>query len=492
MPLYGIETEYGLAVEGSSPQDQLEHAMQVVNRCRVEGFEGWDYSAESPRADIRGFEAKKLEADPVDAQFDVGRRERSERELRADRVLVNGARFYNDHGHPEYATPECARLLDLVAHDRAGERIVFEAAKAYQQEIGREVSIYKNNTDFHGAGYGTHENYLVPRSLNFDSLLHGLLPLLITRQILTGAGKVGSEVRRPARYQLTQRADFFSELASVDTLYRRPIFNTRDEPHADPEKWLRLHVICGDANRMEWATAMKVAMINVAIELLELNEAPHWRLCNPIRAFESLSKDEKFEWRLELDNGNWTTGIEVLESYLAAGEKLLAGKDAETDWLLLEWRLAIEDTRVDYTRLQDRVDWVAKLAMLNEFAEQEGKWDGHTMQALDLQYHDLDPEQSLFGALEDMGRVRSFSAPNRVLDAMTMAPGNTRAALRGQAVARFGDSIKAVGWRRCVFESGGQRAVGELPVEVDDWQKMQAEVELNGWLDRLKNWSPSK
>lgn len=462
MALYGIETEYGLAVEGSSPGDQLEHAARLITHCQVKAHHAWDYAFESPRADLRGFVAKELAADPADAQFDVGRRELSDRELRADRILSNGARLYNDHGHPEYATPECSRLLDLAAHDKAGERIVYQCAKAYETQIGRKVFVYKNNTDFHGASYGAHENYLVSREVPFENLLRGLLPLLVCRQLLTGAGKVGSEIGRPVRFQLSQRADFFSELASVDTLYRRPLFNTRDEPHADPNKWLRLHVICGDANRMQWSTMLKVGMMQIALELVAIGEFPQWRLCNPVRAFEVLSKDERMEWRLELDNGNWTTAIEVLDSYLSSAEKLLADKDAETDWLLKAWRIAIEDLRKDPFTLCGRVDWVAKLSMLNDFAEAEGKWDASTMQALDLQYHSLDPQESLFDALEQMQRAAAPVPEMRILDAMAAPPQTTRAALRGKLVSDFGEQVKALGWRRCIFKD---ETATEFPVE---------------------------
>src|SRR5207253_1479823 len=165
------------------------------------------------------------------AKFDTGRRHASDREVRSDRVLPNGARLYNDHGHPEYSTPECLSLSELAMHDKAGEIAVLRAAKAYQESSGLQAQIYKNNTDFHGASYGTHENYLVPRAVGYEKLFKAITPMLIARQILCGAGKVGSESGSPARYQLSQRADFFTEPSSVDTLYRRPVFNTRDEPH---------------------------------------------------------------------------------------------------------------------------------------------------------------------------------------------------------------------------------------------------------------------
>ena len=260
MRLYGLETEYGLAMPEGTPKTQVEDARRVVRSCTAQHVTNWDYAFESPRADLRGFTASKLSHDPIDARWDEGRPILEDE--RSDRILINGARFYNDHGHPEYATPECGRLMELVAHDRAGELIALEAAKQHG------ATLYKNNSDYSGASYGTHENYLVSRDIGYEQLAAGLLPLMVCRQLLTGAGKVGSEVGRPCRYQLSQRADFMSEVVSVDTLFKRPIFNTRDEPHADSAGWMRLHVICGDANRSEWATAMKFGMMQLAIDLI--------------------------------------------------------------------------------------------------------------------------------------------------------------------------------------------------------------------------------
>jgi len=267
--LFGIETEYGIWTSGRDTADLMEEARAVVRAYTGASAGPWDYRPEDPRRDMRGFKVDHLNSNPTDAQYDrPGGPTMSMAEQRNDRVLVNGARLYNDHGHPEYATPECRRLRDLVAHDKAGERIVLAAAQALsatrrpasrgrpgedeERPFNGEVSIYKNNTDFHGMSYGCHEGYLVPREVPFEALFRGVLPFFVTRQIFAGAGKVGVETSGPfaeqCQFQLSQRADFFTEEASVDTLHRRPIVNTRDEPHADPRKYRRFHVIVGDAN----------------------------------------------------------------------------------------------------------------------------------------------------------------------------------------------------------------------------------------------------
>ncbi|MER3466741.1 MAG: hypothetical protein C4340_06485, partial [Armatimonadota bacterium] len=363
MRLCGIETEYGLAVEGRTPSDQMMDAARLVSALEGPACTAWDYAFESPRNDLRGFKVEALATDPADARWDEGRQVFVER---VDRILPNGARFYNDHGHPEYATPECRRLLDIVAHDRAGERVVLAAARTYERETGNRVRLYKNNTDFHGASYGTHENYLVDRGVPFDRLLRGVMPFLCVRQMLVGAGKVGSEAGDWAPYQLSQRAEFLQEVASVDTLYRRPIFNTRDEPHADSARWMRLHVILGDANRMEWCTAMKVGMTALVLDLIEADEAPGMIPRNPTRTIVEVSKRLDAKLRVELETGSWTTPLDMLEAYLTACEARFRGRDAETDWVLGEWRLAVTDLADDPARLADRVDWVAKRQILEQ------------------------------------------------------------------------------------------------------------------------------
>ncbi|MCW5947531.1 MAG: proteasome accessory factor PafA2 family protein [Fimbriimonadales bacterium] len=456
MRLFGTETEYGLSIEGRGAAEQIDDSAAFVESCPYPAFPGWDYGFESPRQDIRGFQVQELAYDPIDAEFDFGKTRTLDKNLHANRVLTNGARFYNDHGHPEYSTPECSHVADLLAHDLAGERIVLETAMSYEQVTGKRTRIYKNNTDFHGASYGTHENYLFPRDISSDELIRALLPFLITRMILFGAGKVGSESGRACRYQVSQRADFYHETANIETLYRRPIFNTRDEPHADPNKWRRVHVICGDANRMPWSIAMKVATTQLALDLIKVGEAPQFVICNPPRAAEALSKDETFTWRIELEGSSWTTAIDVLDAYLSAAEKLFTKRDAETDWSLAEWRLALTDAANDPRRLSDRVDWAAKLVMLEEFSQAEGEWNIARMQSLDLEYHNIDPSESLFNAWIDMGRGQIIIPFERVTEAMSAPPQDTRAKQRGDLVAQMRDQIESIGWRRAKLKGGGE------------------------------------
>ena len=211
---------------------------------------------------------------------------------------------------------------------------------------------------------------------------------------------------------------------------------------------------------------MKAGALDLALRLVEIGEAPSWMVCNPVKAFENISKDEGYEWRLELENGHWTTGIEILDSYLSAAEHFFQGSDAGTDWVLAQWRLAVEDLRVDPVRLANRCDWAAKLAMLEKFAEDEGKWDSGTMQSLDLEYHNLDPEESLFAALEQMGGVISLVDRARIEDSTIAPPADTRAKQRGDIVASQKDRIVTIGWRRALLREGeGVKAVEFQPTE---------------------------
>ena len=299
MRLFGLETEYGIAREDLDAMDPVVESMQVVRAHLTSAFERtWDYGAEDPHEDARGFRASHLQQDREEDEFAKrdAHRPFSFHEMKSDLVLPNGARFYNDHTHPEYSTPECRTVVDLVAHDRAGERILQRAADRRNRALGGPyVQLYKNNTDFHGHSYGCHDNYLVPRSVPFGKLAAGLLPFLVTRQVIAGAGKVGVEGQeqgfKPGRFQLSQRADFIETELSVDTMHNRPILNTRDEPHADRMRYRRLHLIVGDANMAEYATALKVGTTALVLELIRRDHAPSFEIGDPVTAIKTVSHD---------------------------------------------------------------------------------------------------------------------------------------------------------------------------------------------------------
>jgi len=458
--LLGIETEYGIFVEGRDASDLVSEAMNVVRSYPHVHATAWDYRDEDPRRDMRGFRVESLATSPEDAQFDRPDQPQIPRaQERSDRVLLNGARLYNDHGHPEYSTPECRALRQLVAHDRAGERIVWECARR-RSASGSPVSIYKNNTDYHGSSYGCHEGYLMCRDVPFDNILTTFLPFLVTRQIYAGAGKVGMEQKTSfdldVPFQLSQRADFFSVEASVDTLNNRPIVNTRDEPHAIPRHYRRFHVIVGDANLSEYATAMKVGTTALVISLVESGWVAPIRLKNPVLAMKQISRDQSMLWYVDLEDGRSMRAVEIQRLYLEEACRRLWGQDEETDWVLGEWEDVLDRLESDPMALADRLDWVAKRALLESFMEAEGvSWDDPLMQSLDLEYSNLDPEMGLYHGLEQAGRMVRLVTDEEIREAMTRAPHDTRAFIRGECVRRFASSIAAIGWGKVILSHEG-------------------------------------
>ncbi len=483
--LSGIETEYGLLIEGEGAEGLLDQSMALVR-----GFPGerlsfrWDYTQESPRRDLRGFSLEHLAVDPDDASFDEGRSQLPGPDLRSDQVLINGARFYNDHGHPEYSTPEAWSSCEAALLDRAGENLLLNSAAALESQIGKRVKVYKNNTDFHGASYGTHESYLVPRSISFDLLYQSVLPLLTARQILVGAGKVGSESGDWCDFQISQRADFYVEPVNAETLYRRPIFNTRDEPHADPRLWMRLHVICGDACMITGSTARKLELVKMAIRLALVNDAPRWRMSDPVRTAQRISRFPFSEGRIDLEGGSWTTPREVLESYLLQAEKVFDLPPEEL--LLVEECLGLLEARFnDPARFASSVDWAAKHSLISGFMESEGfDWKAPMAQSLDLAYHDIDPEEGLFHALVSLGAVEDQPASSEVFVRETEVCEPTRAFARGIAVRKFSDKIIRLSWSSIIFNlPDGPKEVylppnAIYPESLDDVEELEDFISL--------------
>jgi len=465
MPLFGTETEYGIAVEGRGAADLVSESRALVRAYRGAVASPWFYRGEDPRNDMRGFHVDRLAQDPEDAKFDVSHKPLPVEEERADRVLVNGARLYNDHGHPEYSTPECASIFDLVTHDKAGEQIVLDCAKARMEVegVGR-VDIYKNNTDFHGSSYGTHENYLVARATPFPDLLSGLLPFFATRIIYAGAGKVGSESGGGnAHYQLSQRADFFTEDASVDTLYRRPLVNTRDEPHADARIWRRLHVICGDANMSEFATALKIGTTYLVTSLLDQGWKPPVTLRNPVQAIKSISQDETYRWLVDIAGGGSMPAVDIQRIYLQAAKERFAGRGSDTDWTLRNWEETLDGLERNPLALSDRLDWVAKRSLLSDYIESAGtNWKDGALASFDLAYSNIDPDEGLYYALEQSGEMIRVTDDASIAAARTEAPQNTRAAIRGQLVEKFAGNIAVIGWSRAVLRDSDESWLVDL------------------------------
>ncbi|GJL54126.1 MAG: Pup deamidase/depupylase [Nitrospirales bacterium] len=493
--LFGLETEYGITREDQRDVDPVVESMELV-RAHIHGeFEQqWDYRGEDPHADQRGFRVSGLQQDKEEEEFvqEDALRSLSFYEMKSDLILRNGARFYNDHTHPEYSTPECRTLRDLVAHDRAGERIVQQAADRRNRDLGSPaVQLYKNNTDFHGHSYGCHDNYLVARAIPFSELQAALIPFLVSRQVIAGAGKIGMEKQeqgyRPGGFQLSQRADFMEVALGVDTMFNRSILNTRDEPHADRETYRRLHLIVGDANMCEYATALKIGTTRLVLDLISQHVAPVVELENPVQAIQAFSRDPELKTVVTRTHGAPVSACHIQALYLDAAQKALAGLDEETDWILAEWERVLTLLEQDRRALVGVLDWVTKLSLLERFRQEEQlEWSDPWLVSLDLEYHNVNPERGLYLGVEAEGQGKRLCCEDDILMAMNEGPADTRGGIRGVCVRRFGPQIQAVQWERIQFTpEAGRSQILDLNHAVDP----TAVKAIRSALDRAENLS---
>ncbi len=457
--LLGMETEYGIVREDMENSDPVEESMKLLKACeRKSVFGKWAYSRENSHLDMRGFRVGSLAQDEEEDAFCAEDRKRpySYLDMKCDRVLTNGARFYNDHTHPEYSTPECRSVLSLVAHDVAGERIVAECVAIRNRELeGKPLQVFKNNTDYSGHSYGTHDNYLIPRATPFEDVVKGLAPFLVTRQLYAGAGKVGSENTSDFQgLQLAQRPDFIETVLSIETMTKRPLINTRDEPHAVSSRYRRLHLILGDANMSAYATALKVGSTSLVLNLIARGEKLlHLELADPVADVLRVSLDKTAVLRRK--TGGTITALEIQEAYLEAVEKAFAGKDREWDWILAEWEKTLDELRHSPEKLSDRIDWAIKEKLFTGFMQSEGiGWDDPLLKSLDLEYHNLDPDRGLYLGLQQEGDVYSLLSEEEIARAVESPPVGTRAQIRGQAVAQGAEKIKSIHWTGVEFMNG--------------------------------------
>ncbi len=463
IPLLGIETEYGIIREDLENSDPVDESMKLLKSCSQKSVVGkWSYSQENSHQDMRGFKVQSLAQDEEEDAFCAEDRKRpySYLEMKCDRVLSNGARFYNDHTHPEYSTPECSSLFSLVAHDAAGEKVVAESTKIRNQELGgKPVQIFKNNTDYSGHSYGTHDNYLIPRKIPFEHIVKRLVPFLVTRQLYAGAGKVGSENPNSNDYkglQLAQRSDFIEKVLSIETMTQRPIINTRDEPHAIRNKYRRLHLIMGDANMSAYATALKVGSTRLVLNLIASGGIlPDIELENPVEDVQKVSLEKNRNAKLKKTSGDSITALEIQEIYLEAIEQNFSNQNKEWNWVIQEWEKTLNDFKHSPEKLSNRIDWAIKEKLFLEFMESENfSWDDPMLQSLDLEYHNLDPDRGLYRGLEQENHVYSLLTEEEINCAIEFPPAGTRAKIRGDAVNKESEKIKSIHWTGIEFKNG--------------------------------------
>ncbi len=457
--IVGIETEFGIMVRGTLDWNPVSASSLLINAyvgTDVGSLDdratpiAWDFIDEMPGADARDIMPDYAMPPEVETHL-------------VNAVLTNGARYYVDHAHPELSTPECRDALSVVLYDRAAELILIESMRAAAEAMapGQEIVIYKDNSDRKGNAYGCHENFLLDRALPFGQIITAATTHFVTRQIYTGSGKVGSELpgvsRRQVPYQITQRAEHFEEEVGLETTLKRPIVNTRDEPHADSQKYRRLHVIVGDANLSQVATLMKVGTSAIIFAMLEDGALELMPISDPVRAMHHVSHDLTLASPLEMADGRTMTALEVQWELLRQAKDwadrfgLDPVGEACGKMVLERWEELLTGLESDPMSLAAQVDWIAKKRILEGFMERHGcGWDDSRLSALDLQYHDLRPSKSLAARA---GLERLVSDEDATV-AISEPPGDTRAYFRGKCLQKFADSVVAANWDSIVFDVG--------------------------------------
>ncbi len=456
----GIETEYGIVLRGAGESNPIMASSMLINAYIGELQRspvgpspkvGWDFEDESPGNDARGASPDGSLPPEVETHL-------------VNVVLTNGARYYVDHAHPELSTPECTNARDVVVFDKSAERILQRsmAAAATMLPDGQEIVVHKNNSDGKGNSYGCHENYLMDRSVPFHRIVGHATAHFVTRQLYTGSGKIGYETAQapaePSGYQLTQRADFFEAEVGLETTLKRPIVNTRDEPHADAQKYRRLHVIVGDANLSEVATFLKVGTTAVVLAMVEDDFLPReFVFAAPVAAMRQVSHDLTLAQPLALADGSTATALEIQWELLDRARKYqeergldVVGGEVGPE-IVARWEEVLTGIESDPMSLADQIDWVAKKRLLDAYREREDlAWGSAKLGALALQYHDLRPGRCL---AERLGLQR-LSTDAEVERGMSEPPPDTRAYFRGRCLQKWAPQIVAANWDSLVFDVG--------------------------------------
>ena len=459
----GIETEFGIIHRGVAESNPITASSLLINAylAEVEATDRpgparnvtWNFEDEMPGNDARGFSPMGSMPPEIETHL-------------VNAVLTNGARYYVDHAHPELSTPECADARSVVVFDKAAELILIQSMDAARKLLpeGEELVVYKNNSDGKGNSYGCHENYLMDRTTPFGRIVMYATAHFISRQIYTGSGKVGCEIpgvsSAEVPYQLTSRADFFEEEVGLETTLKRPIINTRDEPHADAQKYRRLHVIVGDANMSEVATFLKVGTTAIVLAMIEddwFDEEIVFE--TPVNSLRQVSYDLTLREPLRLATGNSITALELQwhlheQARKWADERGLEAVGEEVGKSVLDrWEAVLTGLEDNPDSLADQLDWVAKKRVLEAYQERDDMtWADPRLRALDLQYSDLRPDRGVFGRLG----VERISTDDEATAAISNPPDDTRAYFRGRCLKEWPSDIVAANWDSLVFDVGDE------------------------------------
>lgn len=500
MRVMGSETEYGIhapsapGANATMMSARVVQAYAQVTRLRAAGGAEtrWDYTDEEPLHDARGWTLERGQAHPsqltdqppvLDAEAVALAYGREELELEGEdeagsllmnMVLGNGARLYVDHAHPEYSSPEVTNPSDAVVWDTAGDLVALAAVRrlAGDPELP-PINLYKNNTDNKAVSYGSHENYLMPRSVPFSDIVRGLTPFFVTRQIICGSGRVGigQDSSRPG-FQISQRADFFEAEVGLETTIRRPIINTRDEPHATADKYRRLHVIIGDANLSQVSNYLKFGTTAMVLSLIEAGLAPRIEVHDPVAALQSISHDTSLTATIRLADGRRVTALDVQWMYHEAAAKLaqdtgvadVVDGDGHTHAVLERWAGTLTQLDSDRTAAASSVEWLAKLSILEGYRQRDGlDWGDARLGLVDLQWADIRPEKGLYYRLLSRGRMQRIVNDADIAAAVTEPPSDTRAYFRGRCVSSFSKDVVGASWDSVIFDVPGYGRLQRVP-----------------------------
>jgi proteasome accessory factor A len=477
--IMGTETEFGISVQGQPHANPMVASTRLVNAYASAALHvrraRWDFEEESPLRDARGFDMSREVADASQlTDEDMGL---------ANVILTNGARLYVDHAHPEYSTPECTNPLDVVRWDKAGEQVALDACRFASVAGEPDIVLYKNNTDNKGASYGAHENYLMNRSTPFGEIVRHLTPFFVSRQVVCGAGRVGiGQDGREHGFQISQRADYFEVEVGLETTLKRPIINTRDEPHADPEKYRRLHVIIGDANLAEISTYLKVGTTALVLAMIEERFITvDLAVDQPVKALRAVSHDPTLKHLVRLQDGRTLTAVQLQMEYLDLAKKFVedrygADVDAQTADVLTRWESVLDRLERDPMSCARELDWVAKLKLLEQYRDRDGlEWNDAKLHLIDLQYSDIRPDKGLYQRLVRLGKIDRLLDDAEVADAMHLPPEDTRAYFRGRCLEKYADRIAAASWDSVIFDLPGRESLQRVPT-VDPLRGSRAHV----------------
>ncbi|WP_079062802.1 depupylase/deamidase Dop [Peterkaempfera griseoplana] len=464
----GIETEYGISVPGHPNANAMLTSSQIVNAYAAAMQRArrarWDFEEENPLRDARGFDLARDAADSSQlTDEDIGL---------ANVILTNGARFYVDHAHPEYSAPETTNPREAVLWDKAGERIMAAAAaRAAELPGAQPIHLYKNNTDNKGASYGCHENYLMRRSTPFADIVRHLTPFFVSRQVVCGAGRVGIGQDGSAHgFQISQRADYFEVEVGLETTLKRPIINTRDEPHADAEKYRRLHVIIGDANLSEISTYLKLGTTALVLSMIEdgfINV--DLAVDQPVRTLHQVSHDPSLQRLVTLRNGRTLTAVQLQMEYCELAHKYVeerygADADEQTRDVLDRWEDVLGRLQRDPMSLSRELDWIAKKEILEGYRNRDGLgWDNPRLHLVDLQYSDVREEKGLYNRLVARGRFERLLEEGDVTRAAVKPPEDTRAYFRGRCLEQYAEHVAAASWDSVIFDLPGRDSLQRVP-----------------------------